>query len=121
MLSAASAAATETLLYAVDFPLALVAIGDNAGQVAAAQAVAQLVQPRLRAEGTVSRRPMACFVVGSAARVGAIARVDDADPQGVASLVTSRMQEGTSFDRRLLAPGINPAPARPQPRPLDGG
>ena len=111
-IGAAAAAAFESLRFAVDFPIALVAVGDSPAQLAAAQAAVRAAAGQLRTERAVSRRPTTCFVVGAGARVtgGELYAGDGSSPAAIAQLITSRMLDTTGFDRRVLAPGLNPSP-----------
>ena len=109
----------ETLRWAVDFPLALVAYGATPSAVSAAAAAAKHAAAALRADAAASRRPATVFVCGQAAAAahalklqppGSVYAGDGSDAPGVAALVSQTMLSGTGFDRRTLALGANPRP-----------
>ena len=110
----------ETLRWAVDFPLALVAYGAGAAAVAVAAAAAKRAASLLRSDSAASRRPSTVFVCGPADAAatalksqmppGSLYAGDGSDAAAIAALVSTTMLDGTGFDRRTLALGANPKP-----------
>ena len=99
--------AFDALRWAVDFPLALVAVGGGNAAATASRAAALL-----RADGAASRRPSTVFVCGGAALPtdGAVFAGDAADAPAVGAFVAATMLAGTSFDKRALALPRNEKP-----------
>jgi methionine synthase II (cobalamin-independent) len=108
----AAKTAFEVMRWAVDFPIALLALGDSPANVALATLTATQTAQLLRADTHASRRPMTVFACGKGAprASGVIDAGDASDAKAVCDKISSMMLDGTGFDRRLLAPGTNPAP-----------
>ena len=109
-------AAIEALRWAVDFPIALVAVGDTSAELNQAIVVAKKTAAALVAGTAASRRPCTIFVYGHAADAN-IARKhalvfagSGTDAIQDSSFISSTMLDGTGFDRRLLALGVNRKP-----------
>jgi len=98
--------AADELRWAVDFPIALVAVGGGTPTMIAARAAALL-----RSDGAVSRRPSTVFYCGGPPPIeGLVALGDAADALAVAERVARQMMEGTGFDKRSLALPRNEKP-----------
>ena len=101
-----AAEALATLRWAVDFPIALLAVGG--GNTAA---IASRTAALLRGDSGVSRRPMVVFVCGGAQPAdGAVNAGDASNAPAVVECVRSKMMAGTGFDKRQLAPPRNEKP-----------
>jgi len=103
--------AFEKLRWAVDFPLAVVAVGPMA-QSAAVRLAALLRQ----ASSGASRRPCELFFAGEAAASPSGVNAVKGSPPAMATAISTAMLANTGFDKRALLHGRN---AKPLPEEVD--
>uniref|UniRef100_A0A7S3T906 Carrier domain-containing protein n=1 Tax=Emiliania huxleyi TaxID=2903 RepID=A0A7S3T906_EMIHU len=103
--------AFEKLRWAVDFPLAVVAVGPMA-QSAAVRLAALLRQ----ASSGASRRPCELFFAGAAAASPSGVTAVKGSPPAMATAISTAMLANTGFDKRALLHGRN---AKPLPEEVD--
>lgn len=105
-----AAEAFSQLRWAVDFPMALLAVGGGNTAV-----IAERTAALLRSDGAASRRPSTVFFCGGVSpAVGAIDAGDPSQPAAVAELLRQTMTAGTGCDKRILAPPLNQKPLPPR-------